>query len=55
MNLELVFSVMGLISHTMQNQSAWFFHLAALSIMTEKHLLADAVTIIGTQELFLGK
>ena len=32
-----------------------FFHLQGLEIMTKNHLLADLVTIIGTQDIVFGE
>jgi NADH:ubiquinone oxidoreductase subunit D len=32
-----------------------FVHLQALDFMTKKHLLADVVTIIGTQDIVFGE
>ena len=36
-------------------KSPGFLHLQALDIMTKGHLLADAVTIIGTQDIVFGE
>ena len=32
-----------------------FFHLQALDMMSSGHLLADAVTVIGTQDIVFGE
>jgi NADH dehydrogenase (ubiquinone) Fe-S protein 2 len=32
-----------------------FFHLQALNLMAKEHLLADCVTIIGTQDIVFGE
>ena len=32
-----------------------FSHLQALSFMSENHLIADVVTIIGTQDIVFGE
>ena len=32
-----------------------FSHLQALNFMSQKHLLADVVTIIGTQDIVFGE
>jgi NADH-quinone oxidoreductase subunit D len=36
-------------------RSPGFFHLQGLDIMCKNHLLADAVTIIGTQDIVFGE
>ncbi len=36
-------------------RSPGFFHLQGISIMAQKHLLADVVTIIGTQYIVFGE
>lgn len=36
-------------------RSPGFFHLQGISIMSQKHLLADVVTIIGTQDIVFGE
>jgi NADH:ubiquinone oxidoreductase subunit D len=36
-------------------RSPGFFHLQGISTMSQKHLLADVVTIIGTQDIVFGE
>jgi NADH dehydrogenase I D subunit len=36
-------------------KSPGFFHLQGISVMSQKHLLADVVTIIGTQDIVFGE
>ena len=36
-------------------RSPGFFHLQGISIMAQQHLLADVVTIIGTQDIVFGE
>lgn len=32
-----------------------FFHLQSVNMMTQKHLIADVVTVIGTQDIVFGE
>jgi NADH:ubiquinone oxidoreductase subunit D len=36
-------------------KSPGFLHLQGLNLMAQKHLLADVVTIIGTQDIVFGE
>ena len=36
-------------------RSPGFFHLQGLDFMSESHMLADVVTIIGTQDIVFGE
>lgn len=36
-------------------RSPGFFHLQALDVMCQGHLLADVVTILGTQDIVFGE
>ena len=36
-------------------KSPGFSHLQSLNSMTEKHMIADVVTVIGTQDIVFGE
>ena len=43
------------ITYRCKIKSPVFMHLQSLNLITKKHLLADVVTIIGTQDIVFGE
>ena len=41
--------------HRVKIRAPGFFHLQAFNYMAKKHLLADAVTVVGTQDIVFGE